>query len=270
MQSNALTRRSSGPAQRRVAMHGAVLLAAALLQACGGGGSGGGDDGGGSDLTVGEAVVRDSSGAAIHLDETITTTGVATVSAGVFANNKLKIFVQSEGAGIMVYHQSSADVAAFQAGDELRVTGIVRQTDPTSDNNPATGTVQLDVTDGSAEVLSSGNPLPEPREVSLSQIDDATVGVLVLVRGVSKTSGEWPEVGSRSSQVTVSDDGGATDLVLRFQRNTITPELVARLESIGDGPFDLEAIVVQDDQDDDGSLLGGFELWVRGAEDLAP
>lgn len=247
----------------------AALLSTALLAACGGGGGGGGD-GGGSSLTVAEATARDASGAATHLGDTVTTTGVATVSAGVFANNKLKIFIQSAGAGIMVYHQSSADVEAFQAGDELRATGVVRQTDPTSDSNPATGTVQLDITDGTASVLSSGNPLPAPRELSLAQIADADVGVLALVHGLTKVSGDWPAVGSRSTQVTVSDDGGSTQLPLRFQRNTITPELVANLEAIGDGLFDVTAIIVQDDQSDDGTLRAGFELWVRGAGDVRP
>jgi hypothetical protein len=223
-------------------------------------------------LSVAEAVARNADGIAVHLGETVTTEGVLTVAAGIFANNKLKIFAQDGSAGIMVYHQSSADVDAFQAGQRLRATGIIRQQDPTSDANPAIGTIAVDITQGAAVVLSDGNSLPDPQVVTLAMLNSSGTiytGTIVRVDGVQKVSGSWPTVGSKSTQVNISDDAGTSTAVLRFQRNTITPQLVSELNVIGEGPFTLTGIVVQDDEANDGKLLSGFEIWVRGAEDVA-
>ncbi len=54
---------------------------------------------------VGEVVARDDNGVAVHLGEMVTTEGVLTVSAGIFANNKLKVFAQEGSAGVMVYQR---------------------------------------------------------------------------------------------------------------------------------------------------------------------
>jgi hypothetical protein len=222
-------------------------------------------------VPVAEAVVRDASGVALRIGQTLTTEGVITVAAGIFANNKLKVFVQEGGGGIMVYHQSAGDVEAFQEGQLVRATGVIRQQDPTSDNNPARGTVLVDVTQGEAIVLGSDNPLPEAQPVTLSELNTggtAYTGTLVRVSGVRKTSGEWPAAGSRSSHVDISDDGGASTAILRLQRNAITTALVQELEAIGDGEFTARGIVVQDDTTDEGKLWSGFEIWVRGEGDI--
>jgi hypothetical protein len=257
---------------RRTGLAMIAFLGLAPLAACGGGGSSGGS-GGASDLTVSEAVARDADGNAVHLGEVVTTEGLVTVSAGVFANNKLKVFAEDGGDGIMVYHQSAADVDAFQEGDRLRVTGTILQADPTSDSNPATGTVIVDLTSGSWQVLSAGNPLPTPAPVTLDELGahgDAYTGALVRVTGVHKVSGDWPVLGSKSTQVELGDDTGSTQIVLRLQRNTITEETVAELAAVGGGVFDLAGIVVQDDGTEDGKLLDGYEIWIRGADDIEP
>jgi hypothetical protein len=172
----------------------------------------------------------------------------------------------------MVYHQSSAAVDAFQPGQRLRATGVIRQQDPTSDSNPAIGTVAVDITQGSATVLSDGNALPDPQVVTLAALNASGAlytGTVVRVTGVQKVSGDWPTVGSKSTQVNVSDDGGTNTNILRFQRFTITPQLVNELNAIGDGAFTLTGIVVQDDGTSDGKLLSGFEIWERGADDIS-
>lgn len=222
-------------------------------------------------LSVADAVARDADGASVHLGQTVTTEGVVTVAAGIFANNKLKVFVQDGGAGIMVYHQSSAAVDAFQPGQRLRVTGVIRQQDPTSDANPATGTVLIDITQGSVSVVSDGNPIPDPQPVTLATLNasgTAYTGLLVRVDGVRKISGDWPAAGSKSTQVTISDDGGTNSVVLRLQRNTITTQLAQKVSAIGNGSFTLVGIVLQDDENADGKLLTNFEIWLRGADDV--
>jgi hypothetical protein len=222
-------------------------------------------------VAVADAVARDADGIAVHLGQTLSTEGVVTVAAGIFANNKLKVFVQDGGAGIMVYHQTSAAVDAYQMGQRLRATGVIRQQDPTSDSNPAIGTVLVDITQGTVAVLDDGNPIPSAQTVSLATLEatgTAYTGTIVRAAGVQKVGGDWPTVGSRSTQVDISDDAGSTTAVLRFQRNTITQELVQKLTAIGDGPFIVSGIVVQDDATDDGKLLSDFEIWVRGADDI--
>ena len=223
-------------------------------------------------MPIAAAVARDADGVAVHLGQTITTEGVVTVAAGLFANMKLKVFIQDGGAGIMVYHQSSAAVDAFQPGQRLRATGVIRQQDPTSDSNPAIGTVAVDITQGSATVLSDGNALPDPQVMTLATLNTSGTiytGTVVHVNGVQKVSGDWPTIGSKSTQVNVSDDAGANTNILRFQRFTITPDLVTELDAIGNGAFTLTGIVVQDDGTNDGKLLRGFEIWERGADDIS-
>ncbi len=222
-------------------------------------------------ISVADAVARNADGIALHLGQTVTTEGVVTVAAGLLANNTLKIFIQDGNAGIMVYDQSSANVPAFQPGQLLRATGVIIQQNPTSDNNLATGTVAVDITSGTWTVLSDGNPLPDPQPVTLATLNaTGTVytGSLVRVTGVRKVSGNWPTVGSKTTQVNISDDGGTTTLVLQLQRFTITPDLVQAVTAIGAGPFTLTGIVVQDDATGSGKLLSGFEIWERGAQDL--
>src|SRR5574341_125944 len=46
----------------------------------------------GTILSVADAVARDADGVAVRLGQTVTIEGVVTVSAGIFANNKLKVF----------------------------------------------------------------------------------------------------------------------------------------------------------------------------------
>ncbi|HSP97883.1 MAG TPA: hypothetical protein VL049_11645 [Candidatus Dormibacteraeota bacterium] len=223
-------------------------------------------------LSLADAVARDADGVAIHLGERITTEGVVTVDAATFANSKLKVFIQEGGVGLLVYHQTSANVDAFAIGQRLRVTGVVGQFDPTGGaDNRGEGTVLVDLTNGSWTVLSNGNPVPDPVPLTLAQLAAdgiARVGTLVRISGLRKVGGDWPKVGDRSTQVTVGDASGGPHLPMRFQRLTITPALASKLATIGDGAFDATVIVVQDDPNPDDGLHEGFELWPRGAEDL--
>jgi len=249
-----------------------ALLNLGLLSACGGSGGGGNNNNSSDSLSIAEAVGRDADGVAIHLGETIQTEGVVTVDAGVYANNKLKIFTQDGADGIMVYHESAAEIAAFQEGEKLRVTGVIGQEDPTSDSNRAIGTVLVNVTSMQTDVLSTGNALPEPLPITLQTLTDEGndyVGTLIVADNVRKESGSWPVVGDRSKQVTIIDDTGAT-AILRFQRNTITQEMADKLAVIGDDPYTLIGILVQDDTDDNGTLFGGYEVWPRSAADIVP
>jgi hypothetical protein len=254
------------------ALLGLGLLCTGLLSGCGGGSSTDQPAAEGAvTLTVAQAGEQDASGNAVHLGQAVTTEGVVTVSAGVLANNKLKVFIQGSPEGIMVFHEDSSKVNAadFQAGNRVEVTGVIRQADPAGGGNAATGTVLIDISDGSWRVVSAGNALPSPTPVTLAQLvanGNAYEGTLVNVLNVQKVAGNWPAAGAQSTSVTVND--GTAALTLRFQKNTIDAAMAAELAAIGNGPFHLEAIVVQSDTSGDATLLDGFELWVREADDI--
>lgn len=127
---------------------------------------------------IAEIVRRDTHGIAVHLGETVTAQGVVTVDAGAFGNNLLKIYLQVGNAGVKVFHQTSANVEAFEAGEELRVTGVVRQIDQVGGDVRNDGTIQIDISAGSAEVVSQGNTLPAPTVVTVAEL---------LARGIELT-----------------------------------------------------------------------------------
>jgi hypothetical protein len=225
-------------------------------------------------IPLAEAIARDGDGNAVHLGETLTVEGVVTVAAGVLANNKLRVFMQDGADGILVFHQSAGDVDAFQAGDQLRARGVIRQHDPTGGDVPLLGTVMVDLTGGSWSLLSQGNPLPAPAPISLAELaanGNPYVGSLVRVEDVRKLEEDaWPLLGSKTKEVRITDDNGVTLLPLRFQRNTITQDMVDKLAAIGNDVFAVVGIAVQDDDTDDGKLFDGFQIWVRGADDINP
>jgi len=163
-------------------------------------------------------------------------------------------------------------LANAPAGTVTTPSGMIRQADPTGGDNLAEGTVLIDITNGSVSVLSTGNAVPTPIAVTLPELITGGVaftGTLVRVASVHKVAGDWPQVGDRSTQVTIGDDSGAP-VIMRFQRPIILPPLTGKLAAIGTGPFATTAIVVQDDRDANGIRLSGYELWVRGADDICP
>ena len=125
-------------------------------------------------------------------------------------------------------------------------------------------------TDGQVTVLDQGNPLPEPVAVSAAALVADGVpytGLVVRIAGLRRISGDWPQLGDRTTEVVVGDGAGAT-LTMRFQRATITAALADALAAIGDAPFTATGIVVQDDPTPGDGLLDNFELWSRGAADI--
>ncbi len=221
---------------------------------------------------IAQAIERSADGVALHAGETLITEGVATVAAGAFANRKLKIFLQDGTAGIMVFSSNSGDFPAFQPGDRLRVSGVISQDpDPTAENR-ALGTVAVTIGKNSWNRMGQGLPLPPPilaDVAALTAPGNPYAGSLVRVDDVYKVAGEWPVAGEPSTQVTISDTTGAT-IILRLQRNTITTELANKLAAIGNDPFDLLSIAVQDDPDRSAPYLSGYELWIRGADNVLP
>lgn len=92
--------------------------------------------------------------------------GVVTVASGTFDGG----FAVQDGSG-GIYVQAPADSARFTAGTRLRITGTLA--------NPQD---QRAIQPSRIDVLGSGAP-PEPRPVRTGEVNEATEGLLIRVRG---------------------------------------------------------------------------------------
>jgi phage protein U len=165
-----------------------------------------------TDLSIADA--KDTDGT----DELVAVTGTVT---RVFGRSTV---IQDGTGGIVVSRrQDVADAAA--AGDELRVVGTV---------STFNGLFQLDSGNVEGfEVLSSGNPLPDPVEITLDQVGDFQ-SELVLITGLEvEGAGTADFEGGTNYDVT----DGSTTSTLRIDGDSFYVG-----EPIPDGPFDFRGI----------------------------
>jgi hypothetical protein len=120
-----------------------------------------------------------------------------------------------ERCGLWVYTSNQVDAGVSQ-GDEVTVVGDVLEYDvrATCDTFHGDGTTtEIDMSGGSVAVLSSGNTLPTPKELSASDLSDDTVaeaheGSLIRLSSMTYVEdldhGEWK--GQDASGVTIRID----------------------------------------------------------------
>ena len=222
-------------------------------------------------LSVAEAVARDADGKALHLDRPSPRKGWSPSPRVSWPTTSSRSSSRTATPGSWCTHQSSADVDAFQPGQRLRVTGVIRQQDPTSDSNPATGTVAVDITTGSWTVLSDGNPLPDPQPVTLATLNASGTnytGSLVRVHACRKSPATGPRSAARARRSRSATTRAPPPWCCASNASPSRRSSCKKLNAIGNGAFTLTGIVVQDDDTDDGTLLSGFEIWERGADDV--
>jgi len=151
-------------------------------------------------------------------DELVAVTGTVT---RVFGRSTV---IQDDTGGIVVSRrQDVADAAA--SGDELRVVGTV---------STFNGLFQLDSGNVEGfEVLSSGNPLPDPVEITLDQVGDLQ-SELVLITGVEITD---PGTANFEGGTNYDVTDGSTTITLRIDDDSFYVG-----EPIPDGLFDFRGI----------------------------
>lgn len=177
----------------------------------------GGDDGGGGPQVMSIEEARGTVGSG----QVVTVEGTVTRNLG--ENTQ----IQDETAGITISRRSDI-VDAVNDGDRLRVTSTVTEFN---------GLLQLDQDNvESFEVISMGNPLPEPAEISLDQVSDFQ-SELVRISGLEivNTTDDTFQGGGSGGNYDVTD--GETTITLRVESGSFYEG-----EPIPDGTFTFRGI----------------------------
>ncbi|RSK28703.1 hypothetical protein EJF36_18515 [Bacillus sp. HMF5848] len=178
----------------------------------------------GSDDTAEPALIPIADARAADLGTEVAVEGVVT-STGT-------IFIQDETAGINLYNQT--DSVAFTEGDLVKVIGT------TAEYNGL-----REIKDFTVEVISSGNTLPTPQVVMITNVNEDVEGELIKLENVT---------------IGTIDTGGNTSLT-DVDGNTINIRKVPALTDIQEGNnVDVIAIVSE--------YKGTYQLHVRQASDV--
>ncbi len=144
------------------------------------------------------------------------TTGVATVSNGVFDPNNLNVYIQDEAYGAIAIFAPGAGSTEFIAGHSYTIVGEVSQYN---------GLSQLSPEDAQRDIIDNGEAtIPDPFEVDIATLlsgPESFEGLLVRINSVDTLTGgdAWPESGVNAN-LLISDDGGAHELTLRIDKDT--------------------------------------------------
>ena len=139
--------------------------------------------------------------------DTVTVVGV--VTTGNFSSTGTDYYIQDSTAGINLFSFSALS-SSLNLGDRVRVTGKIDQFQGKTELVP--------LTVGDVILLSTGNPLPTPQVVTISQVGEATEGKLVRILSVHLVNAaQWPGAGS-DANVLVSN--GVDTLVMRIDKET--------------------------------------------------
>lgn len=172
------------------------------------------------------------------LGEIVTIQGIVT-SGSTLGNGR---FIQDETAGI----SSFGSVSDLLPGDEVIMTGEI------SEYN---GLLQISPVN-EFQVISSGNPLPEPQLITVSGIDESNEGSLVTIEDISfAETGNFEE----NTNYTISDASGSSTIYIRFSNplvGTAIPEGEVNITGIV-GQFNEHQLLPRDAEDLEGSSGGG-------------
>lgn len=114
-------------------------------------------------------------------DTTVTTTGIVTADAKSISNGKqLSTYIQDETGGINIFAYDKSDFPDLKKGDKIKTTGALKT---------YKGLKELVPTE--LEVVSSNETLPEPKEITLEELQSEETaekyeGQLVNVKGYAR------------------------------------------------------------------------------------
>ncbi len=176
--------------------------------------------------------------------DVVTVTGIVTSDEN-FGSIR---YIQDETAGIALYPGSDwSGWADPQPGDEVTMTAELSEYNGLLEVGPANVT--------NVEVLSSGNPLPEPLQITPSQMNESLEGQLVYIPGAMFTNGGQIISGNNTYSFSAAGEDGV--IYVRTSN-----ELVGQILSAGE--VDLYGIVSQFSFDG----FGGYQLLPRGLDDV--
>ncbi|WP_457565773.1 DUF5689 domain-containing protein, partial [Caldithrix abyssi] len=186
------------------------------------------------------------------------TTGVATVSNGVFDTSHLSVFMQDENySAINIFKYNGADFT-FTEGHSYTVVGKLTQYRGLTEIIPEN--LQTDIIDNGEATM------PEPLTVTLSVLlssPESLEGLLVRVENADTVAGagQWPEPGNNAN-LTITDDGGATQITFRIDKDTDIDDASAPT-----WPQTIVGIFSQ--YDSQAPYLDGYQILPRSTADLS-
>ena len=142
--------------------------------------------------------------------------GIATVDNEVFDKNHLNVYMQDENFGGINVFKYDAAATPFISGHEYAVTGQLDQ---------FFGLTQLVPDDPAVDIVDLGEQtVPEPLTLDIATLlsgADALLGLLIRIESADKATGSaaWPAAGN-DANMTISDDGGNSQLILRIDKDT--------------------------------------------------
>lgn len=165
--------------------------------------------------------------------------GNLTAEPPLFHDFVAQMWVQDATGGIQVFDRTQESLAR---GDEVAFVGEIGQFG---------GQTQVDISDDFGNyghsLIGAGVP-PAPLLVTVAQVDETLEGRLIRIDDLTITDGEIPLSGSAS--LTVTDDGGISELLLRVDEDTDIPTA-----NTPTGTFDLVGLAGQFDS---------FFPWLSG------
>ena len=184
-------------------------------------------------------------------------TGVATVSSGVFSTSSLTVYMQDENYGAIAVHKSGAGSATVTAGNSYTIVGKLIQYN---------GLAQLEPMDVNTDIIDNGSAtMPEAFEVNIENLlNGAETWESVLVKVVKADtvagSDPWPEPGNYAN-INITDDAGSNQLTLRIDDDTDIDDAVEPA-----WPQNITGIFSQYDYTS--PFNGGYQLTPRAMTDF--
>ncbi|MBC7326461.1 MAG: Ig-like domain-containing protein, partial [Moorella sp. (in: Bacteria)] len=190
-------------------------------------------------------------------EDNVTIEGIALVGKGVLDAGRT-IYVQDATGGIALY--AGGGLPAVAQGDRVRVTGKVAFYKGLTELSPGSSPQFL-------TVLSSGNPLPSPRDTALSELTafntaEPLEGTLVQVEAEVSSVPPSPDSGG-GYNVKITDANGGNEIILRVMTTTgINPASALQVGKT----YTITGIVGQ--YDSSSPYTSGYEIFPRAASDI--
>ncbi len=172
----------------------------------------------------------------------VTIKGIVTADNSAIGGGKLSTYIQDDNAGINLYHSTSQDL---EEGQMVKVTGKLAEYKGLKEVIPST-----------IEILESNVAVPQPRVISLSDLQDSAIaesleGQLVKVEGYVSSVPSSPAGGGYNVSIIDADLNSTT---LRVMEGTDT------IDSLVEGKwYEVTAIVSQYDS---------YQILPRKATDI--
>jgi len=151
----------------------------------------------------------DADGLPLHKDHLAKLRGIVTAASGIFSTTRYDFYMQDNTGGINIF-SFTMGTEQYNEGDSLEVEGIID-----------TYNGKVEITEFTATVLSSGNPVPTPIDVNIEDMGEEFEGRLISIDNVTLAASSAPWYSTppdTSFNVTITD--GTGELTLRVVGST--------------------------------------------------